>query len=157
METIEDSCRPFPLVRGTLGARKLLTYGVSFSEDLAFLLILLDGVFDLKVALTVRLRLISTGTGRTPKVHPGAVDARRPGEVHSINIIEGHASHLSTWIDPVHRRVAERYENHPDHQGKKTTANNSQITARHPAVLKSTDKLSLFRSALLRKKWTICS
>ena len=115
METIEDSCRPFPLVRGTLGARKLLTYNSCFSDDLAFLLFLLNKVFDLKVALTVRLRLISTGIRRAPKVHPWPVDVRCPGEVHSINIIKGHASHLSTWIDPVHRPAAERYKNHSDH------------------------------------------
>ena len=58
------------------------------------------------MALTVRRGLISTGTRRAPKVHPWAVDVRRPGEEHSIIIIEGHASHLSTWIDPVHRRAA---------------------------------------------------
>ena len=157
MEKIEGSCRLFPLVRGTLGAIKLLTHKYSFADDLAFLLFLLDRVFDLKVALTVRLRLISTGTRRTPKVHPGAVDVRRPGEEHSINIIEGHASHLSTWIDPVHRPAAERYENHPDHQGKEVKADDSQIIPRHQAVLESTDNLSLFRSAPLRKKLTICS
>ena len=68
----------------------------------------------MKVALTVRLRLVSTGTRRAPKVHPRAVDVRRPGEVHGIDIIEGHASHLRTWIDPVHRPAAKRYENHSD-------------------------------------------
>ena len=77
------------------------------------------------MALTVRLRLISTGTSRAPKVHPGAVDVRRPGEVHSINIIEGHASHLRSWIDAVHRAAAEKYENHPDHQREEATANDS--------------------------------
>ena len=115
MGTIEDSCRPFPLVRGTLGARELSTYNFCFLDDLTFLLFLPSKVFDLKVALTVRLRLISIGTRCAPKVHPGAVDVRRPGEVHSINIIKGHASHLSTWIDPVHRSAAERYKNHSDH------------------------------------------
>ena len=74
----------------------------------------MDRVCNLKVALTVRLRLVSTGTRRAPKVHPRAVDVRRPGEVHGINIIEGHASHLGTWIDPVHRPAAKRYENHSD-------------------------------------------
>lgn len=115
MEKIEVSCRPFPIVRGTLGARNLSTYNFWFSEDLAFLLFFLNKVFNLKVTLTVRLRLISTGTRRATKVHPGAVDVRRPGEVHSISMIKGHASHLSTWIDPVHRPAAEKYKNHSDH------------------------------------------
>ena len=120
----------------------LLTQNIYFSDDLASLLFWLNKDFYLKVALTVSLRLISTGTRRAPKVHPGAVDVRRPGEVHSINIIEGHASHLSTWIDPVHRPAAERYENHLDHQGKQATANASQIAPHHPAVLGSAGSLS---------------
>ena len=68
----------------------------------------------MKVALTVRLRLVSTGTRRAPKVHPKAVDVRRPGEVRVINIILRHASQLGTWIDSVHRPAAKRYENHSD-------------------------------------------
>ena len=157
MEKIEGSCRLFPLVRGTLITIILLTANFSYSRNLAFLLFSLYRTSDLEAALTVRLRLISTGTRRAPKIHPGAVNVRRPGEVHSINIIEGHASHLSTWIDPVHRPAAGRYENHPDQQGKEATANDSQIAPRHPAVLESADNLSLFRSALLRKEFTIFS
>ena len=151
MGTIEDSCRPFPLVHGTLGATKLSTYNCCYSDDLAVLLFLLNMGFILKVALTVRLRLTSTGTRRAPKVHPGAVDVRRPGEVHSVNIIEGHASHLSTWINPVRRPAAKGYEDHPDQRGKEAKANDSHIAPRHPAVSESADDLSLFRSALLRK------
>ena len=107
-------------------------------------------MFDYLVALTVRLS--STWTCRTPKVHPGPINVRCPGEVHSINIIEGHASHLSIWIDPVRRPAAECYKIHPDHQGKEATAGDSGIAPSHPAVLKNVDILSLLRSARLGKK-----
>ncbi len=125
MEKTEGSCRLFLLVGGTLGTITLLTPNLSFSDDLAYLLFSLDRVFDMEEPLTVVRRLISTGTRRAPKVHPRAVNVRHPSEVHSINIVEGHARHLSTWIDPVHRPAAERYKNHPDNQGKGAKANNS--------------------------------
>ena len=85
----------------------LLTSNFSLPENLALLFLSLYSIFDSEVALTVRLELISTWTRRTPKIHPGLIDIRCPGEVHGINIIEGHASHLSTWIDPVRRPAAE--------------------------------------------------
>ena len=125
MEKIEDSCRLLLLVRGTLNAIKLLTNDFSHTDELAFLLFSPNRIFDPEVRLTVRPRLISTGTRRAPKIHPGTVEVRRPGEVHSINIIEGHASHLSIWIDPFHRSATQRYKIHPEHQGNEATANDS--------------------------------
>lgn len=104
MGKIEDLCRLLLLVRGTLSAIKLLTNDFSLTDELALLLFSPNRIFDPEVRLTVRPRLISTGTRRTPKIHPGTVEVRSPCKVHSINIIEGHVSHLSIWIDPFQTR-----------------------------------------------------
>ena len=153
VEKIEGSSRLLPPVRGTLIAIKLSTYDFSFIDELAFLLFSPDRVFDPKVRLTVRSRLISTRTRGAPKIHPGAVEVRRPGEIHSINIVKGHASHVSIWISPFHRSATRRDKIHPKRQRSEAITNEPQIAPRHPAVLESSGVVSRFRSALLRKKF----
>ena len=87
MEKIEGSCRTLPLACGTLITVTLLTPPFSIPNNLGFLLFSLDKIFNYELGLTGRRRLISTGIRRAPKVHPSAVDARRPCQVHRINII----------------------------------------------------------------------
>ena len=53
-------------------------------------------------------RMVPTDTRCAPKFHPWVRDVRRPGEIDDVNVVEGHASHFSIWIDPIYVPAAGR-------------------------------------------------
>ena len=97
-----------------------------------FFLFSMDRFSKMDVDLTLYLRLGTGVIGCTPEVHPRACNVGCPGEIDSINVVEGQTAHLSIRIDPVHIAAAGRDKASPDKQEVKGAAVNIlKLPGRH--------------------------